>query len=77
MVNSKLNLETDGSIVNNIIIRSYVKESAELKGNTNLIVKEDKEGQKLVQMGNIFDGDIDEASKDVMLLKTYPIRIYL
>ena len=77
MVNSKLNLETDGSIVNNIIIRSYVKESAELKGNTNLIVKENKEGQKLVQMGNIFDGDIDEASKDVMLLKTYPLRIYL
>ena len=40
-------------------------------------MKEDKEGQKLVQMGNIFDGDIDEASKDVMLLKTYPLRIYL
>merc|ERR1712161_86029 len=39
-----------------------------------LIVKEDKENEKVVEIGNIFGEDIDADSKDVTLIENLSIK---
>merc|ERR1712238_473843 len=48
--------------------------SDEIEGNTTLIVKENKENEKIVEIENIFDEDIDADSKDVTLIENLSIK---
>ena len=70
----EINSEIEGSVVIDTLTRSIVEDSDETEGNTTLIVKEDKENEKIVEIENIFDEDIDADSKDVTLIENLSIK---
>ena len=74
LLNPTCNSEIEGSVVIDTLTRSIVEDSDETEGNTTLIVKEDKENEKIVEIENIFDEDIDADSKDVTLIENLSIK---
>merc|ERR1712238_453092 len=49
LLNPTCNSEIEGSVVIDTLTRSIVEDSDETEGNTTLIVKEDKENEKIVE----------------------------